>query len=148
MFAILTLLRQGRERVLYVDLDAHHGDGVEDAFYEDPRVTTVSVHEQRRWPFSGTHSHPHAGAYNFSVPAGFNDSEFKHIMQRAVLPLGESIGTDGVVIFGEIGGTQEERIADLIERHGMRWMRRNEFGLIDRWLKTVPEATMRAQFLA
>lgn len=98
VFSIMTLLKSGVGRVLYVDLDAHHGDGVEDAFYEDPRVTTVSIHEQKRWPFSGTHSHPHAGAFNFNVPAGFNDSEFKHIMQRAVMPLAESIRTDGVVI--------------------------------------------------
>lgn len=98
VFSIMTLLKAGSERVLYVDLDAHHGDGVEDAFYEDPRVMTVSIHEQKRWPFSGTHSHPHAAAFNFSVPAGFNDSEFNHIMAGAVLPLGETIQTDGVVV--------------------------------------------------
>jgi acetoin utilization protein AcuC len=98
VFSIMTLLEGGLERVLYVDLDAHHGDGVEDAFYEDPRVTTVSIHEQNRWPFSGTHSHPHAGAFNFSVPAGFNDTEFQHIMNSAVLPLAEDIRIDGLVI--------------------------------------------------
>ena len=68
VFAILTLLTKGKQRIMYLDLDAHHGDGVEDAFYEEPRVTTVSIHEQNRWPFSGTRSHPHAGAFNFSVP--------------------------------------------------------------------------------
>ncbi len=98
VFSIMTLLKAGCERVLYVDLDAHHGDGVEDAFYEDPRVTTVSIHEQARWPFSGTHSHPHAGAFNFSVPAGLNDSEFDHIMHGAVLPLADAIRPDGVVV--------------------------------------------------
>jgi len=38
VFAILTLLKEGRARVLYVDLDAHHGDGVEDAFLDQPTV--------------------------------------------------------------------------------------------------------------
>ncbi len=98
VFAILTLLRQGRERVLYVDLDAHHGDGVEDAFYEDARVTTVSVHEQRRWPFSGTHSHPHAGAFNFSVPPGLNDDEFGLIVRDGLLPLAATIEADSLVL--------------------------------------------------
>ena len=43
--AIAWLLRQGAERVAYVDIDAHHGDGVQAAFYTDPRVLTISLHE-------------------------------------------------------------------------------------------------------
>ena len=98
VFAILTLLNKGKQRIMYLDLDAHHGDGVEDAFYEEPRVTTVSIHEQNRWPFSGTRSHPHAGAFNFSVPLEFNDSEFEYLMQYAVLPLADKIDIDALVI--------------------------------------------------
>ena len=98
VFAIMTLLEQGSERVMYLDLDAHHGDGVEEAFYEVPRVTTVSIHEQHRWPFSGTHSHPHAGAYNFCVPRQFNDSEFDYLMQNAVYPLIEAKDVDALVV--------------------------------------------------
>lgn len=41
-------------RVAYVDLDAHHGDGVQALFYEDPRVLTVSLHESGRYLFPGT----------------------------------------------------------------------------------------------
>ena len=98
VFAILTLLDRGCQRILYVDLDAHHGDGVEDAFYEEPRVTTVSVHERKRWPFSGTHSHPHAGAYNFNVPPGFNDSEFAYILNEALLPIAAAVDLDALVL--------------------------------------------------
>jgi acetoin utilization protein AcuC len=98
VFAILKLLELGRERVLYIDLDAHHGDGVEDAFYEEPRVTTVSIHEQNRWPFSGTRSHPHAGAYNFSVPPKINDSEFDYLVQNALLPMADTSDVDALVI--------------------------------------------------
>lgn len=98
VFAIMTLLDKGCGHVMYIDLDAHHGDGVEDAFYEEPRVTTVSVHEQNRWPFSGTHSHPHAGAFNFSVPPHFNDSEFEYLIQNAVLPMADARYIDALVI--------------------------------------------------
>ncbi len=98
VFAILTLLNEGKQRIMYLDFDAHHGDGVEDAFYEEPRVTTLSIHEQNRWPFSGTRSHPHAGAFNFSVPTKFNDSEFEYLMQYAVLPLTDEIDVDALVI--------------------------------------------------
>ena len=98
VFAVMTLLRQGRERVMYVDLDAHHGDGVESAFYAEPRVTTVSIHEQNRWPFSGSRSHPEAGAFNFSVPAQLNDSEFNVLLHEAVLPLAEAQNVDAFVV--------------------------------------------------
>ena len=43
--AIAWLLGQGAERVAYVDVDVHHGDGVQAAFYDDPRVLTISLHE-------------------------------------------------------------------------------------------------------
>ncbi len=51
--AIMTALAAGK-RVAYVDLDAHHGDGVQDSFYQDPRVLTVSIHESGRFLFPGT----------------------------------------------------------------------------------------------
>ena len=51
--AIHYLLRRGL-RVAYVDIDAHHGDGVQQAFYEDDRVLTISVHESGQYLFPGT----------------------------------------------------------------------------------------------
>ena len=51
--AIHYFLRRGL-RVAYVDVDAHHGDGVQDAFYGDDRVLTISVHESGRYLFPGT----------------------------------------------------------------------------------------------
>ncbi|MFO8076467.1 MAG: acetoin utilization protein AcuC [Egibacteraceae bacterium] len=52
--AIDWLLRHGARRVAYVDVDAHHGDGVQAMFYDDPRVLTVSLHESGRYLFPGT----------------------------------------------------------------------------------------------
>jgi acetoin utilization protein AcuC len=52
--AIRWLLDQGAERVAYVDVDVHHGDGVERVFYDDPRVLTVSLHETGQMLFPGT----------------------------------------------------------------------------------------------
>src|SRR4051812_2501842 len=53
--AIAWLLGQGYERIAYVDVDVHHGDGVQAAFYDDPRVLTVSVHQTplTLWPGTG-----------------------------------------------------------------------------------------------
>lgn len=98
VFAILTLLGAGRRNIVYIDLDAHHGDGVEDAFLDEERVTTVSIHEAGRWPFSGTRSHPGAGAYNFAVPPGANDSELEFLVEQAVLPLVDEGRADALVL--------------------------------------------------
>jgi acetoin utilization protein AcuC len=52
--AIAWMLAQGVERVAYVDVDVHHGDGVEAIFADEPRVLTISVHESGRFLFPGT----------------------------------------------------------------------------------------------
>jgi acetoin utilization protein AcuC len=52
--AIAWMLEQGVERVAYVDVDVHHGDGVQAIFADEPRVLTVSVHESGRFLFPGT----------------------------------------------------------------------------------------------
>src|SRR6266516_2455707 len=52
--AIAWLLGQGAERIAYVDVDAHHGDGVERAFWDDPRVLTIGLHEHPESLFPGT----------------------------------------------------------------------------------------------
>jgi acetoin utilization protein AcuC len=98
VFAISTFIDRGCDRVLYLDFDAHHGDGVEEAFFEDERVTTLSIHEDYRWPYSGHSSYPRAGAWNLPVPVGFNDSEFDYLLQRAVLPFAKSLAPDALVI--------------------------------------------------
>ena len=53
-FAITALLDAGAQRVAYVDVDTHHGDGVQALFYDDPRVLTLSLHESGRYLFPGT----------------------------------------------------------------------------------------------
>jgi len=53
VIAILSLVKRGL-RIAYVDIDAHHGDGVQHAFYESDRVLTISLHEWGRYLFPGT----------------------------------------------------------------------------------------------
>ena len=98
VFAILSFLKIGAENVLYIDLDAHHGDGVEEAFLDEPRVSTVSLHEAERWPYTGTHSRPADGAWNIAVPQEINDSEFEFLFERAILPLVDRVGADALVL--------------------------------------------------
>ena len=99
VFAIATLLRRGVECLLYVDLDAHHGDGVQDAFADDERVHTVSIHERGRWPYTGAADDFGAGrARNLPVPRGLNDSELEFLLEAAVLPLAARLRPEAVVL--------------------------------------------------
>jgi acetoin utilization protein AcuC len=99
VFAIGRLLEGGMSRVLYVDLDAHHGDGVQEAFLDEPRVRVVSIHEQGRWPHSGAADDVgHGYACNLPVPGGFNDSELEFLLESVVLPLAAGFVPEAVVV--------------------------------------------------
>ena len=99
VFAVLTFLELGFERVLYVDLDAHHGDGVQDAFEQDSRVFSISVHEKERWPYTGKVDDRGGGnARNLPVPKQFNDTEMDHVMAAAVMPIAKRSNPQAVVI--------------------------------------------------
>jgi acetoin utilization protein AcuC len=99
VFALLTFLEHGLERVLYVDLDAHHGDGVQDAFAQDDRVLTISIHEEKRWPHSGlVEDRAQGAARNLPVPRGFNDSELDFLVEEAVLPLARAFEPEALVV--------------------------------------------------
>jgi acetoin utilization protein AcuC len=99
VFALLTLLEAGVERVAYVDLDAHHGDAVEDAFAADERVRLVSIHEAGRWPHTGRLEDSAGGrALNLPVPRGFNDRELALLMQDLVMPFVARFAPRAVVV--------------------------------------------------
>jgi len=99
VFAILTLLDGGLDRILYVDLDAHHGDGVQDAFADDERVFTISVHEEKRWPHSGlVDDRAVTAARNLPVPRGFNDSELEYLLDHAIIPLSRAFSPQALVL--------------------------------------------------
>jgi len=89
--AIAALLDAGVERVAYVDVDVHHGDGVQAAFYGDPRVLTISIHESpvSLWPGTGWAGECGAGpaagtAINLPVPSGTADAEWLRAFDAVV----------------------------------------------------------------
>ena len=99
VFSILTLLRSGADPVLYVDLDAHHCDAVQDAFAGDERVFIASIHERGRWPHTGDMLDTGQGrACNLPVPREFNDSELEALVGGILLPLAHRVAPQAVVI--------------------------------------------------
>jgi acetoin utilization deacetylase AcuC-like enzyme len=82
----------GVERVAIVDWDVHHGNGTEDAFYEDPTVLTISVHEEELFPSGRGHIEHHGAGLgeganvNVPLPDGSGHGAYMAAMERVVVP--------------------------------------------------------------
>jgi len=91
--AAITIALQAGMRVAYVDFDAHHGDGVQDAFYDDPRVLTISIHESGQFLFPGTGDTAEMGkgdgrgaCLNIPLPAFTGDEGILSAFDRVIGP--------------------------------------------------------------
>jgi acetoin utilization protein AcuC len=98
------LLDHGAERVAYVDVDVHHGDGVERIFWDDPRVLTISVHETGRALFPGTGWPSDIGgpdaegtAVNVALPPGLSDAGWLRALHAVAMPLVRAFKPDVLV---------------------------------------------------
>ena len=99
VLGITVLQRAGLSRIVYVDLDAHHCDGVELAFTGDPSVRLISVHEEGRWPFTGAlEDHAQGSAFNLPVPRGYNDSEARAVLHDLILPRVTEFRPEAIVL--------------------------------------------------
>lgn len=119
--AITALLHEGVQRVAYVDVDAHHGDGVQAAFYDDPRVLTVSLHESPLTLFPGTGwateigVGPAAGtAVNVALPAGTADAEWLRAYHAVVPGVVRAFRPDILVTQQGADAHREDPLADLM----------------------------------
>jgi len=102
--AIAWLLEQGVGRIAYVDVDVHHGDGVQEVFWDDPRVLTISIHETGTALFPGTGFPTDVGgpgargyAVNVALPPGTGDAGWLRAFHAVVPPLLDSFRPDVLV---------------------------------------------------
>ena len=99
VLAILKALELGFSKVLYIDIDAHHCDGVQDVFLNNENVTIISIHEKNRWPQTGKLEENNIkNILNFPVSESFNDSEIDYVINNAVIPYAKSIQPDLLII--------------------------------------------------
>jgi acetoin utilization deacetylase AcuC-like enzyme/GNAT superfamily N-acetyltransferase len=102
--AIAHALRASEAKILYIDFDAHHGDGVQRAFYDEPRVMTISLHETGRYLFPGTGDVLELGnglgrGYSVNVPLEpfTEDDSYIEAMDALLRPLIVSFAPDVLV---------------------------------------------------
>jgi len=135
--SIQWLLDAGYERIAYLDLDVHHGDGVQAMFWDDPRVLTVSIHESPKTLFPGTGfpsetggAHAQGSAANIALPPGTGDQGWLRAFSAVVPQLLEAFGPQILV-------TQQGADAHLLDPLAHLAMsidgQRLSYALVHRW---------------
>ncbi|MDO8308503.1 MAG: acetoin utilization protein AcuC [Actinomycetota bacterium] len=135
--AVYWLLDQGVERVAYVDVDVHHGDGVQSIFWDDPRVMTISIHEDPRSLFPGTGFPAETGgprapgtAVNIAVPAGTGDQGWLRALHGVVPDILEAFAPQVLVSQHGVDTHFEDPLAHLlVSMDGQRMA----FEAVHRW---------------
>lgn len=109
--------RAGVERVAIVDIDAHHGNGTEAIFYEDPSVLTVSLHEDRMFPLEtgGAEMRGGAGAegsnLNVPLPPGTGDGGYLYAFDRLVVPALDEFAPQLLLVVAGVDGSMYDPLS-------------------------------------
>ncbi len=119
VLAILRLRTLGARRVAYVDLDAHHPDGVVLAFAAETEILLISLHEEGRWPRSGPLEQAGAGnVWNLPLPRGAGDGAFDAARAGLIVPLLARHRADAVVLQCGADSVAEDPLSGLRATNG------------------------------
>jgi acetoin utilization protein AcuC len=108
------------KRVLYLDIDAHHGNGVQEAFYATDKVMTISLHEsgETLWPWTGFESETGDGSgkgfnVNIPLPLGICDGAYLEAFNEVVIPLANAYRPDVFVLQSGMDALAGDALAHL-----------------------------------
>jgi len=124
-------------RVCYLDVDAHHGDGVQAIFYDEPRVLTISLHESGRYLFPGTGFPDERGsgtalgtAINVPMPPYADDECYRLAFERAVAPAVRAFAPDILVTQNGADANHADPLTTLgLSLAGSAWLSRASVAL-------------------
>lgn len=116
--AARSALASGARRVAIVDWDVHHGNGTQAAFYDDPRVLFVSLHQYPFYPGTGAAGEIGAGegrgfTANVALPADQGPETYAYAFRRVVLPLLDSFGADLVLVSAGFDAHRRDPLAQM-----------------------------------
>ena len=136
VLAMLSLRAQGIRRLAYIDIDAHHPDGVEVGFGGDPDCLMISVHEENLWPKTGLLADDAGGnALNLPVPRGFNDDEMAYVRDTLILPQVTAFRPEAIILQCGADAVEEDPLAHLSLSNNAHWdVLRGLMGLAPRLL--------------
>lgn len=108
--------RHGLNRIAIVDWDIHHGNGTQAAFYADPSVLYISLHQESIYPGSGYSSETGEGpgqgfTLNRPMPAGATDSDYRLIFANDVIPALDRFHPEFILISAGFDGHQDDNLA-------------------------------------
>ncbi len=132
-------IARGIERVAIVDWDVHHGNGTQDAFYEDPRVLFTSMHQYPFYPGTGAAKETGAGegtGFTVNVPLSQNagDATYAHVLDAIVLPVLDAYQPELVLISAGFDAHVRDPLASmLVTPRGYRQMAEGVARIADRW---------------
>jgi acetoin utilization protein AcuC len=122
VLGLMAWLDAGLTNVLYVDIDAHHGDGVQDAFHDDARVFTLSVHEGKRWPFTGAADDVAGGqARNFPLAEGASDTDMLAVLEHGILPIVAALRPQAIMLQFGADAIEEDPLSRLGMSNQAHW---------------------------
>lgn len=122
VLAIMSLRHHGVRRVAYIDIDAHHPDGVEAAFAADPDVLMISTHEENRWPRTGALTDRGVGqVFNLPVPPGFHDDDMALVRDTLILPAVQAFRPEAIVLQCGADAVAEDPQSRLMLSNNAHW---------------------------
>jgi len=144
--SIQWMLDNGAERIAYIDLDVHHGDGVQSIFWNEPRVLTISIHESPQTLFPGTGFPGETGgpkapgsAVNIALPAGTSDQGWLRALYGVVPEILEAFGPQVIVAQNGVDSHVEDPLAHLaLTVDGQRM----GFSAVHRWAHQFAEGRL------
>jgi acetoin utilization deacetylase AcuC-like enzyme/GNAT superfamily N-acetyltransferase len=129
VLAVLEARRLGARRVLYVDWDAHHGNAQQTAFWRDPDVLTISIHQDRAYPpltggLDARGAGPGLGAnLNVPVPMGSGGGVYRAVFEQVIEPAADRFAPDFVMVSSGLDGSYLDPSARLALHSGdYGWM--------------------------
>jgi acetoin utilization deacetylase AcuC-like enzyme len=110
--------KRGQHKVLIVDFDVHHGNGTQDAFYNDPTVFFISTHQQGIYPGTGAVNDTGVGpgvgyTLNVPLPAGAGDAAFARIAAEIIVPAAERFRPDFLLVSAGFDAHWRDPLAQL-----------------------------------
>jgi len=129
----------GAKRILIMDWDVHHGNGTQDAFYDDPSVLFVSTHQFPYYPGSGAVNEVGVGAgegftVNIPLPAGCSDIEYLQVFQEIVVPAVEKFTPEWILVSAGFDPHRRDPLGGMaVTEEGFAIMAQQLLALADRF---------------